>query len=228
MEEGLDLTVSNTASRIHSDNEDDFFEDVEDDYDDNEGSIASDESGESTGSKTMRRKRKQPSKSIISQPTRTAAQSEYKSGVACGSGSSRRKPVAPQWFNPSWHDDSDDEEVLINGVCVLQNPLNYGKGVNKDTLRVEPTSPAEPPKMRFKTESEDYPAAGTKSDEEGGGVEDKLKSLRTKGGESGKDEESEEGSNKGADTKSVKMEAEEPGLRQCSSADYKSENEDTD
>lgn len=33
--------------------------------------------------------------------------------------------MAPQWFNPSWHDDSDDEEVLINGVCVMQNPLGF-------------------------------------------------------------------------------------------------------
>jgi len=52
----------------------------------------------------------------------------------CGgtSGSSRRrKPVAPQWLNPSWHDDSDDDEVLINGVCVVQNPLNYDKYVKK-------------------------------------------------------------------------------------------------
>jgi len=67
-------------------------------------------------------------------------------GGVHGSGSSRRKPVAPQWFNPSWHDDSDDEEV-INGVCVFQNALNFS--ANKDTVRVEPASPSEAAKNDF-------------------------------------------------------------------------------
>ena len=31
IEEGLDLTVSNTASRVQSDNEDEYFDDVDDD-----------------------------------------------------------------------------------------------------------------------------------------------------------------------------------------------------
>jgi len=48
------------------------------------------------------------------------------------SGSSRRKPVAPQWLNPSWHDDSEDEEILINGVCVVQNSMSYEKSIKKE------------------------------------------------------------------------------------------------
>lgn len=36
VEEGLDLTVSNTASRVHSDNDDDFFEEVEEEEEDME------------------------------------------------------------------------------------------------------------------------------------------------------------------------------------------------
>lgn len=40
MEEGLDLSMSNTASRAHSDNEDDFFEEDDDDEIDNEVYLA--------------------------------------------------------------------------------------------------------------------------------------------------------------------------------------------
>jgi hypothetical protein len=102
--------------------------------------------------------------------------SSYKSGGKMGGGglhgsggSSRRKPVAPQWFNPSWHDDSDDEEV-INGVCVFQNALNFS--ANKDTVRVEPTSPSEAAKNPYPG-SHEGSVAEDKSDDEAEGPENK-------------------------------------------------------
>ncbi|XP_035708595.1 homeobox protein cut isoform X3 [Folsomia candida] len=156
IEEGLDLTVSNTASRVHSD--DDFFEE-EDEDDDNEGSVASEDSCASNSSRTLHRKRKSLSLSMNSLPEKSMS-AGGKHGVAPGSGSSRRKPVAPQWFNPSWHDDSDDEEV-INGVCVFQNAINYSG--NKE--RPEPNSPSEAVKPKY-VDSREGSIVGGKSDEE--------------------------------------------------------------
>lgn len=63
---------------------------------------------------------------------------------------SRRKPAAPQWVNPEWQevtgpteegkDKRGDQEVIINGVCVMQTD-DYGMKLTKDeeTVRVEPT-----------------------------------------------------------------------------------------
>nr|XP_018911526.1 PREDICTED: homeobox protein cut isoform X2 [Bemisia tabaci] len=48
--------------------------------------------------------------------------------------SSRRKPVAPQWVNPDWQEES---EVIINGVCVMQT--DYNEHRDSETVRVEPT-----------------------------------------------------------------------------------------
>lgn len=55
------------------------------------------------------------------------------------SGSSRRKPAAPQWVNPDWQEES---EVIINGVCVMQTD-DYERGREGETIRVEPTPVAE-------------------------------------------------------------------------------------
>lgn len=73
-EEGLDLSMSNTASRAHSDNEDDFFEDDDDDDVDNEGSVASDDSG---GSNSSRKKRKQQSKPLGLQSNHSSLQGRH-------------------------------------------------------------------------------------------------------------------------------------------------------
>lgn len=70
--------------------------------------------------------------------------------------SSRRKPAAPQWLNPMWQDDKKgpsasqndanaaanrapaDDEVIINGVCVMQQNSDFDH--DDSTLRVEPQS----------------------------------------------------------------------------------------
>lgn len=85
------------------------------------------------------------------------------------SGSSRRKPVAPQWFNPSWHDDSDDEEVLINGVCVFQNPTPFGSS-GKSSIKMEPSLPS---KARLKLQQRDE-SAGEKTDDDIDGGDEPL------------------------------------------------------
>lgn len=53
--------------------------------------------------------------------------------------SSRRKPAAPQWVNPSWAtgDSSKEREVIINGVCVMQTD-DY-RLREQETVRIEPT-----------------------------------------------------------------------------------------
>lgn len=69
--------------------------------------------------------------------------------------SSRRKPAAPQWLNPMWQDDKkgpsnlsnndsnairppNDDEVIINGVCVMQQNSDFDN--DDSTLRIEPQS----------------------------------------------------------------------------------------
>ncbi|XP_049878874.1 homeobox protein cut isoform X6 [Pectinophora gossypiella] len=57
--------------------------------------------------------------------------------------SSRRKPAAPQWVNPSWQEDKprNPDEVIINGVCVMRSD-DFRRSAER-TVRVEP-SPAPP------------------------------------------------------------------------------------
>ena len=54
--------------------------------------------------------------------------------------SNRRKPAAPQWVNPEWQEPArTGDEVIINGVCVMQTD-DYGvKREAEETIRVEPT-----------------------------------------------------------------------------------------
>lgn len=54
--------------------------------------------------------------------------------------SNRRKPAAPQWVNPEWQEPTrTGDEVIINGVCVMQTD-DYGvKREAEETVRVEPT-----------------------------------------------------------------------------------------
>lgn len=63
--------------------------------------------------------------------------------AAAGPRSSRRKPAAPQWVNPEWQDDNKErppnpDEVIINGVCVMQTE-DYGRRAAERTVRVEPS-----------------------------------------------------------------------------------------
>lgn len=53
--------------------------------------------------------------------------------------SSRRKPAAPQWVNPSWAsgESGKEREVIINGVCVMQTD-DY-RLREQETVRIEPT-----------------------------------------------------------------------------------------
>lgn len=57
--------------------------------------------------------------------------------------SSRRKPAAPQWVNPEWQDEKEKQvtgdEVIINGVCVMQTEDYAGRRSAEETVRVEPT-----------------------------------------------------------------------------------------
>ncbi|XP_019759281.2 homeobox protein cut isoform X3 [Dendroctonus ponderosae] len=64
--------------------------------------------------------------------------------------SSRRKPAAPMWVNPHWEEEknshtqekgqSNQDEVIINGVCVMQTDDNYAprRASAEETVRVEP------------------------------------------------------------------------------------------
>lgn len=70
--------------------------------------------------------------------------------AAIQSRTSRRKPAAPQWVNPVWQDDKKpagainraEEEVIINGVCVMQQAADYSRVATtndtEETVRVEP------------------------------------------------------------------------------------------
>ncbi|XP_076256402.1 homeobox protein, cut isoform X4 [Rhynchophorus ferrugineus] len=64
--------------------------------------------------------------------------------------SSRRKPAAPMWVNPHWEEEknaqsqeksqNNPDEVIINGVCVMQTDDNYAprRSSTEETIRVEP------------------------------------------------------------------------------------------
>lgn len=71
--------------------------------------------------------------------------------IQASSRSSRRKPAAPQWVNPVWQDDKKsqpagavrppaDDEVIINGVCVMQQAADFSRTdeETEETVRVEP------------------------------------------------------------------------------------------
>ncbi|CAH1118355.1 unnamed protein product [Phaedon cochleariae] len=69
--------------------------------------------------------------------------------------SSRRKPVAPQWVNPNWEEEKDKpstgDEVIINGVCVMQTGDDYGRRNAEETVRIEP----QPVMDRFEDDQSD-------------------------------------------------------------------------
>ncbi|XP_050690230.1 homeobox protein cut-like isoform X3 [Eriocheir sinensis] len=74
--------------------------------------------------------------------------------------SSRRKPAAPQWVNPSWASgDGKEREVIINGVCVMQTD-DYRPRDQRDqqeTVRIEPTPVEEARARSLKEEQEEEP-----------------------------------------------------------------------
>lgn len=72
--------------------------------------------------------------------------------------SSRRKPAAPQWVNPSWAsgDGNKEREVIINGVCVMQTD-DYRPRDQQETVRIEPTPVEEARARSLKEEQEEEP-----------------------------------------------------------------------
>ncbi|XP_046682036.1 homeobox protein cut isoform X3 [Homalodisca vitripennis] len=70
------------------------------------------------------------------------------------SGSSRRKPAAPQWVNPDWQEES---EVIINGVCVMQTDDYNERERESETVRVEPTAVVEEDEARSSTLTQSLP-----------------------------------------------------------------------
>lgn len=136
---GLDLSMSSLKRE-----QDEDFEDVDGEAD----SHASD-SASIDGSDVKPDLKDTPSSSF---PTAASLQSRI----------SRRKPAAPQWVNPDWQDDiktaaatgatpltgntstsnANDQEVIINGVCVMQQQAaDYSRKTNGDeTVRIEPTA----------------------------------------------------------------------------------------
>ncbi|XP_031330798.1 homeobox protein cut-like isoform X2 [Photinus pyralis] len=78
--------------------------------------------------------------------------------------SSRRKPAAPQWVNPEWQDEKEKQssagnEVIINGVCVMQTE-DYGRRSSEETVRVEPT----PVMDRFEDDQSDTSSVNNDND----------------------------------------------------------------
>lgn len=81
-----------------------------------------------------------------------------------GGRSSRRKPAAPQWVNPEWQDEKEKtsagDEVIINGVCVMQTTDDYGRRSAEETVRVEPT----PVNDRFDDDQSDVSSVSHEQD----------------------------------------------------------------
>lgn len=108
---GLDLTLKREQG--------DF-----DDEDDVESNVGSEDSNLSNGS------------------IHGAVKVEPKEIPASQGRSSRRKPAAPQWVNPNWEEEKEKtnngDEVIINGVCVMQTADDFARRNSEETVRVEP------------------------------------------------------------------------------------------
>ena len=121
---GLDLSMSSLKRE-----RDDDFDEMDGDCDDSHISDADDDDGTDNKSDTNK----------DTSSTSPAVQSR----------TSRRKPAAPQWVNPVWQDDkkpgvkvtsaiaaSQEDEVIINGVCVMQQAADFNR--SEETVRIEP------------------------------------------------------------------------------------------
>ncbi|CAH1970421.1 unnamed protein product [Acanthoscelides obtectus] len=82
--------------------------------------------------------------SNISNGSGSEVKPEPKEIPACNQArSSRRKPAAPQWVNPNWEEEKEKpapagDEVIINGVCVMQTAEDYARHNPEETVHVEP------------------------------------------------------------------------------------------
>lgn len=119
---GLDLTM-NSLKRER----DDDFDEMDADGDDDHVSDGEDDDGGDGDAKSDSNK-EDISASLAAIQART----------------NRRKPAAPQWVNPVWHQDDKkstpktaaEDEVIINGVCVMQQAADYSR--SEETVRIEP------------------------------------------------------------------------------------------
>lgn len=113
---GLDLSMGSLKREPNQEFEDDDAEDAM-------SNLGSEDSDGSAGSI-----KREPTETPTAPTTGTAR-------------SNRRKPAAPQWVNPEWQEPAvrTGDEVIINGVCVMQTD-DYGvKRESVETVRVEPT-----------------------------------------------------------------------------------------
>lgn len=112
---GLDLSMGSLKRE-----RDDFFDD-----DDND-SHASD--GEDDDNHDDMKSESNPELSAVALAIQTAVRA------------SRRKPAAPQWVNPAASRLPLEDELIINGVCVMQQNPEFDRAEedNDDTVRIEP------------------------------------------------------------------------------------------
>ncbi|KAL1501468.1 hypothetical protein ABEB36_006785 [Hypothenemus hampei] len=123
---GLDLSMTSLKREPNEfEDDDDVESNVGSEDSQNSGSLGQDETKNETGGKETN-----ISSSSLSQGR-----------------TSRRKPAAPMWVNPHWEEEknqekgqSNQDEVIINGVCVMQTDDNYAprRGSTEETVRVEP------------------------------------------------------------------------------------------
>lgn len=124
---GLDLTMSSLKRE-----RDDDFDEMDADGDDDHVSDGEDDDGGGDGDA------KSDSNKDLELSERSLA--------AIQARTNRRKPAAPQWVNPVWHQDDKkssapkitpaEDEVIINGVCVMQQAADYSR--SEETVRIEP------------------------------------------------------------------------------------------
>lgn len=150
---GLDLSMGNSMKRER----DDDFDELDGDCD--ESHNISDAEDDDVGDE-----KSESNKDSVS--TSPAA-------VAASLRTSRRKPAAPQWVNPVWQDDkkpgsatapiiSQEDEVIINGVCVMQQAADYSRS-QVETVRIEPQAVSD----RFDDdEDDDRPIPADNDDED--------------------------------------------------------------
>ncbi|CAG9861209.1 unnamed protein product [Phyllotreta striolata] len=140
---GLDLSMSSLKREPG-----DFDED-----DDVESNVGSEDSNMSTGS------------------LRGAVKVEPKEVPPNQGRSSRRKPAAPQWVNPNWEEEKEKasagDEVIINGVCVMQTGDDYGRRGAEETVRVEPQAVLD----RFEDDQSDASSMSNDNERPGKGEE---------------------------------------------------------
>ncbi|KAJ8916056.1 hypothetical protein NQ315_010924 [Exocentrus adspersus] len=116
--------------------------------------------------------------------------------------SSRRKPAAPQWVNPNWEEEkektSTGDEVIINGVCVMQTSEDYARRNAEETVHVEPQAVMD----RFDDDQSDSSSVSNENDQH-----EKSEEKRDEDHE--ENNEDSELKNEDSESKVVKQENEE-------------------